>query len=125
MINEFFEGVSLKEIENFEKTFHIKFPEDYKIFLQTYNGGEYICPGTVLFGIGDKVPDWCSIETSYKVYDGIFPKDLVLLGWKNYGNLIVYDPKAKKYLIWSIENRCSIKEYCSLFQIIFEDIEAI
>lgn len=40
MINEFFNGVSLREIENFEEAFHIKFPEDYKIFLQTYNGAD-------------------------------------------------------------------------------------
>ena len=49
-----------------------------------------------MFGIGDKIPDWCSIENSYRVYKGMFPENMVLLGWKNYGNLIVYDPKSKE-----------------------------
>lgn len=125
MINEFFEGVSLEEIENFEKTFHIKFPEDYKIFLQTYNGGEYICPGTVLFGIDDKIPDWCSAKIHYETYKGMYPEEYLLIGYLNYGGLLLYDHSKKKYLIWDMEKRQCEKELKSLFQVILEDVEAI
>ena len=58
-------------------------------------------------------------------YKWMYPEECLLIGYLNYGGLLLYDHSKKKYLIWDMEKRQCERELKSFFQVILEDVEAI
>ena len=91
-------GATWQDVEDFERSYHVEFPSDYKEFLAKYNGGETLDTDFHIkrieadvkhyFGIGDvkysvhneDLPEWLE--------QGVFP-----VAEDSFGNYIVMDIK--------------------------------
>jgi SMI1-KNR4 cell-wall len=114
------QGASEQAIQEFESQFGGRFPDDYRLFLSTTNGGRPD-PSALTFRAGDSISD-CSVryfltldkkEKRYSLhqflstYGDRIPKGLVPIACDSFGNLLLLDvggPNSGAVYFWDHEN---------------------
>jgi cell wall assembly regulator SMI1 len=108
-------GISIDKIRSFETAFNVKLPQQYKEFLQLFNGGELFCPGTVLAKLYDVTEGTRkqgipylddSFESARRAVG--MQSNLLIIADTNYGDLICIElsqtaPNESGVIQWSHE----------------------
>ena len=119
-----FGGLTLEKLKEFEQTFGIKLPDDYRSFLLKYNGGVPE-PGIVDFiEHGENQSDvvnylcgihsgeyWASLEWYMDMYKGRIPAGFIPFGYDPGGNLYLISVEGEhpgKVYFWDHENEAGI-----------------
>lgn len=105
--NDILPALTQQEISSFEKTNHIKLPDDLKELLTCFDGGEILVPGPTLFGV-----NFNSVRKTIKEANGknsrcIFsiPNNYLIIAKTNYGDLICIDLNSPhKVVQWDHEH---------------------
>lgn len=105
--NELLPALNINEIEKFEKSNHISLPSDLIRLLKSFDGGEILIPGPVLFGLKDNPARKTirDINSSANRNKFSIPSNYLIIAKTNYGDYICIDLNSPyKVIQWAHEN---------------------
>lgn len=106
--NELYPGISMSKIEEFERIHNIKLPDDYKCFLNVYNGGTLFNTGTSLAGVydgeyGKEIEGENYLHLNLKNKWPDMGDELLIIADLNFGDMICLDMERNVIVQWDHE----------------------
>lgn len=124
--NDWLSGSDENQIARLEETLHTHFPSAYRGYLEAYNGGDFFDGAFTLFSVPTtqkrlSPAENLGVQNMPGMYSELsVPRDYLIIGMFNFGDLICLDPESEHVFQWDVENDDAFLEYSDFLDFLTE-----